>query len=144
VIDILGGSKHTHRPPRSGEPKPPANIPKCPKHLDKEARQEWKRMAKELEPLGLLTNIDKAVFANYCEAYSTWAQASMKIREQGMVFKTSMGLPLVNPYFRIADKAKIHMMKALVEIGMSPSSRARVKVSEMKPKEEDKRERFFR
>ena len=28
IIDIRGGSKFTHRPPRSGEPKPPALIPK--------------------------------------------------------------------------------------------------------------------
>lgn len=158
VVDIRGGSKFTHRPPRSGEPKPSPCIPKCPRHLDKEARAEWKRMVKELEPLGLLTNIDKAIFASYCQAWSTWVMATRKIQEQGMIFKTpgktrtlkdgtieqtDGGFPMVNLYFPIINKANEQMVKALIELGMTPSSRSRVKVSEP-PKEENKRERFFK
>jgi P27 family predicted phage terminase small subunit len=159
ILDIKGGSKHTHRPPRSGEPNPPLNIPKCPPHLDKEAKAEWRRMAKELEPLGLLTNLDKAVFALYCQSYSTWVQAANVIKDKGMIFvapgktrtlrdgtieKVGAGLPIVNPYFQIANKAKEEMMKTLVEMGMTPSSRSRVKVPEQKPVAENRRERFFK
>lgn len=143
IIDMRGGTKHTHRPPRDGEPKPPSTIPKCPRHLDREARAEWRRMAKELEPLGILATIDKAVFAVYCEAFSTWAQASRKIQEMGMVRITKNGFAEQNPYFPIANKAKEQMMKALVELGMTPSSRSRVKTTEA-PKAENKKERFFR
>ena len=147
-----------HRPPPPDEPKPPVNIPKCPKHLDKEAKQEWRRMVKELEPLGMLTNLDKAVFAVYCDSYSTWAKAALQIQEKGMVFSvasktitkpdgtivtTGAGLPMINPYFKIADQAKAIMIKALTEIGMTPSSRSRVKVPEQKPKPSEK-ERFFK
>ena len=143
IIDIRGGSKLTHRPPRYGEPNPPSNIPKCPVHLDKEARQEWRRMVKDLKPLGVLTNLDKAVFAIYCETFSTWAKATQKIQELGMIRITKNGFAEQNPYFPIANKAKEQMMKALIELGMTPSSRSRVKVSEQ-PKEENKKERFFR
>ena len=143
VIDIRGGSKLTHRPPRSGEPKPPAGIPKYPPHLDKAAKQEWRRMAKDLEPLGILTNLDKAVFALYCEAFSTWAMATEKIQKEGMLYKAPSGFPMINPYFYIANKSKEQMLKALIELGMTPSSRSRVRVSEP-PKEENKKERFFR
>ncbi len=143
VIDIKGGSKFTHRPPRSGEPKPPAIIPKCPNHLDKEARHEWKRTAKELAPLGLLTTIDKAVFAAYCDAYSIWSFASKKVQEDGMVIISPNGFPIINPHLSISSRAKDQMLRALVEIGMSPSIRSCVKVSEQ-PKEESRRERFFK
>ena len=154
LILLKGGSKHTHRPPRSGEPKPPSIIPKCPKHLDKEAKKEWRRMAKELEPLGILTKLDKAVFAVYCEAFSIWAKATKEIQEKGMIFstpgktktykdgsveKTGGGFPIMNPYFPIANKAKEQMMKALIEMGMTPSSRTRVKVVERQPEEEDQK-----
>jgi len=142
TLKLLRGNPG-HRPPRSGEPKPPSNIPKCPKHLDKEAKQEWRRMAKELEPLGILTNLDKAVFAIYCQAFSTWAQATRKISEMGMVRITPNGFTEQNPYFPIANKAKEQMIRALVEMGMTPSSRSRVKASEP-PKEENKKERFFK
>ena len=144
VIELRGGSKHTHRPPRSGEPKPPVAIPKCPAHLDKEAKAEWKRAVKELEPLGMLTKLDKAVLARYCQAFSTWAQATRKITEMGMVRITKNGFTEQNPYFPIANKASEQMMKALVEIGMTPSSRARVKVTDWKPDVKDKKERFFK
>jgi P27 family predicted phage terminase small subunit len=140
---LQGGKAKTHRPENDREPKPPAMIPKCPKHLDKEARQEWNRMVKELEPLGLLTNLDKAIFAVYCETFSTWAQASRKIQEMGMVRVTKNGFTEQNPYFPIANKAKEQMLKALIELGMTPSSRSRVKVSEPQQKK-NKKERFFK
>ncbi|MFH1858236.1 MAG: phage terminase small subunit P27 family [Candidatus Omnitrophota bacterium] len=134
---LQGGKRKTHRKKdyRSGEPKPPANIPRCPQHLDKEARQEWRRMVKELKPLGILTNLDKAVFARYCQAFSTWAQATRKISEMGMVRMTKNGFTEQNPYFPIANKASEQMMKALIEMGMTPSSRSRVKVEKPKPAE---------
>ena len=157
IILLKGGTKHTHRPLRKNEPKPPATIPKCPEHLDKEAQAEWKRMAKEFKSLGILTQLDKAIFAVYCETFSTWAKATKMIQEKGMVFSTpgktkthkdgsvetmGGGFPIQNPYFPIANKAKEQMMKALIEMGMTPSSRARVKITSP-PKEEDDKERFF-
>lgn len=135
ILHLLeGGRKKTHRPLPENEPHPPAEIPKCPRHLDKEARKEWRRMAKELGPLGLLTGLDKAVFASYCQAWSTWVAATLKVQEVGMVVKASTGTPMMNPYLPIVNKANEQMMKALVEIGMSPSSRSRVKVPNEKPK----------
>jgi len=137
VIHLLqGGRKKTHRPLPQNEPLPPAIIPKCPKHLDHEARKEWRRTARELEPLGMLTNLDKAIFASYCQAWSTWVYATEKVREKGLVVMASTGTPMLNPYFPIINKANEQMVKALVEIGMSPSSRSRVKVNE-KPKKDE-------
>lgn len=91
-----------------------------------------------------MTNLDKAVFANYCDAYSVWAQASMEIQKDGMVVVGPKGTPTVNPYIYVSNKAKEQMMKSLIEMGMTPSSRARVKVVEPQEKEENKRERFFK
>lgn len=162
VIHLLqGGRAKTHRPLPQNEPMPPAIIPKCPKHLDHEARKEWRRMAKELEPLGMLTNLDMAVLASYCQAYSMWATATLKLQEQGMIFKipgktttkimkdgtekteqTGGGYPMINPWWTVINKANEQMVKALVEIGMSPSSRSRVKVTPKK--QEDPAEDFLK
>ena len=57
------------------EPKPKKKAPKCPAWLDAEAKKEWRRLAKQLEDLGILTQIDMAAFAGYCEAYSRWKEA---------------------------------------------------------------------
>ena len=143
ALKIIRGNPG-HRPLPPDEPKPPANIPKYPMHLDKEAKAEWRRMAKVMEPLGILTKLDKTIFAIYCEAFSTWAQATRKIQEMGMVRITKNGFTEQNPYFPIANKAKEQMIKALIEMGMTPSSRTRVKAAEVQPQEEDKKERFFK
>lgn len=147
VLKLLEGNPG-HRPLPKDEPKPEPTIPKCPSHLDKEAKKEWRRMAKELAPLGLLTKLDKAVFAVYCETFSAWMAGAKEIQDKGMILKEKKGKKLtgrliINPYFRIVNTAKEQMMKALVEMGMTPSSRTRVKTTAAAQKE-SKKERFFK
>ncbi|MBC7597411.1 MAG: phage terminase small subunit P27 family [Polaromonas sp.] len=47
---------------------PMNQIPTVPKHLGIEARKEWKRITPELLMLGLLTGLDRAALALYCQA----------------------------------------------------------------------------
>ena len=51
------------RPLNTKEPKPEKKAPRCPSWLEDEAKKEWKRMAKVLENMGLLTEMDMAAFA---------------------------------------------------------------------------------
>ena len=51
------------------EPALPVEIPRCPAHLGAEAKREWKRVSRELAGYGLLTRIDRAALALYCEAW---------------------------------------------------------------------------
>lgn len=147
-----------HRPPPPDEPKPAARIPKCPPHLDAEAKREWRRMARELDDLGILTTIDRAVFASYCQAWSTWRQALKMVHKVGMVIRSqekvtekpdgtvtrAVGAPMLNPVYKLIDAENAKMMKALTEMGMSPSSRSRVSAADRRPAEADRRERFFK
>ncbi len=55
------------RPLPMNEPKPAPTAPKCPSWLHKDAKKEWKRISTELERLGLLTQVDMAALAGYCE-----------------------------------------------------------------------------
>lgn len=142
------------------EPKPKPEIPKCPKHLDKEARKEWNRVTKEFADLGIISQLDMAVLASYCQEFSTWAKAQKKIQETGMVFTPTasvavrkdgtevkkQGTPMINPYFRVANDASDRMLRAAVELGITPSSRSRVKKipKEKKSEEEKNKERFFK
>jgi len=148
-----------HRPPPPDEPKPTAKIPKCPPHLDPEAKREWRRMARELDDLGILTTIDRAVFASYCQAWSEWLQAHKIVKKVGTVIRSkervvekpdgtvirSGGVPMINPVCKRMDIANSKMMKALTEMGMSPSSRGRVSVAKKKADNGGKQlERFFK
>ncbi len=134
IIDITGGTARTHRPLRYQEPTPPEKMPTCPKHLNKVARKEWRRAGKILQKIGLLTEIDRMIFAAYCEAYARWIEATVKVQETGMVYKKADGTPGLNPYLRIAREAFDQMIKAGTQIGLSPSSRVNLKVTTQKPK----------
>lgn len=140
IIDLRGGSEHTHRPPRHQEPTPPEKMPPCPRHLDALARKEWRRAGRILQSIGLLTEIDMMIFAAYCDSYSRWIQATLKMQELGMVYKRADGSPGINPYVKIGREAYDQMIKAGVLLGLSPSSRASLKVE--KPRQQSKAEAF--
>lgn len=124
------------RPLNEREPKPRADrMPPCPKHLDRIARSEWRRTGRELRKLGLLTVVDRAAFAAYCQSYSTWIQAQEAIAKHGMLVKAPSGYPMVSPYVSIANQALKQMRAFLAEFGMTPSARSRVQVAD--PEEPD-------
>ncbi|MEM6560029.1 MAG: phage terminase small subunit P27 family [Planctomycetota bacterium] len=108
------------------EPKPAAKLPACPKHLGDEARKEWRRVTKQLADLNLLTDLDRAVLAAYCQAWGRWVEAETELRKHGPVVKSPSGYPIQNPYLSIANKAMEQMRKLLPELGLSPSSRSRI------------------
>ena len=140
IIEMRGGSDLTHRPRNTQEPTPPEKMPRCPAHLDKRARTEWKRAGKILQSIGLMSELDMAVLAGYCQSYSEWIAATEKVQEMGMVYKKADGTPGLNPYLRVSRESYDRMIKAAVLIGMSPSSRANLKVE--KPKQQSRAESF--
>ena len=75
------------RPLNRHEPQP-GGLPKCPKHLDGQARKEWKRISRELIACGLLTEVDRAALAAYCVAWSRWIDAEANVRKFGGVIKS--------------------------------------------------------
>ena len=120
------------RPLNNKEPVPDSDLPSSPPHLDDVGRQEWDRVASELKELGILTGIDMAVFAAYCHSYSVWVDATIKIQKSGTIIKAPSGYPVQNPLVSVARNAQNQMLKALVELGMTPSSRSRITIE---PKE---------
>ena len=45
-------------------------------------------MSKTLEQIGVLTQIDGAAFAGYCQAYARWKEAEEFLTKHGTIFKT--------------------------------------------------------
>lgn len=132
------------RPLNKAEPKPPAKRPPCPKHIQGEARKEWNRITKQLVELGILTQVDRAALAAYCQCWARWVEAEEAMRAPGfrMVTTTDNGYPVVSPWMNIANGAMKQMLRFLTEFGMTPSSRSRVTVE--KEQEADPYEEFLR
>lgn len=117
------------RPINDREPTPPAGIPDCPEFLDDEAKAEWFRTVPVLKEMGLLSRADRSALAAYCMAYSRWVKAEEQVRKFGTIVKSpEKGFPMKSPYLTVADQALETMRKLMVEFGLTPSSRSRIRV----------------
>ena len=91
AIRIMEGNPGK-RPLTGREPQPAAGVePRCPDHLDKDARKEWRRLVPILLRMRVLTEADGYALANLCQAYSTMAKAQRKLNETGLLLKTPSG-----------------------------------------------------
>lgn len=121
----------TYRADRASanEAQPFARKPNCPRWLGPEAKREWRRMAKHLHDAGLLTFIDRAALAAYCEAYGHWKEATLALRKQPTVIESDKGNLYLNPWWGVMRTARTDMMAALREFGMTPSARSKIVVA---------------
>ena len=108
------------------EPKPEKKAPSCPKWLVPEAKKEWRRLAKKMELMGVLTEVDMAAFAGYCQAYARWKEAEEFITQHGTIVKTPSGYWQQVPQVSIAQTYLKMMQKSAEQFGLTPSSRSRI------------------
>ena len=114
------------RPLNKNEPKPGQKAPRCPSWLEEEAKKEWKRMSKLLEQMGLLTEMDMAAFAGYCQAYARWKEAEEFITQHGTMIRTPNGYLQQVPQVSIAQTNLKIMLKFCEQFGLTPSARSRM------------------
>ena len=131
---------------------PEVESPGCPRHLWTEAKKEWRRIAPELLRYGLISKLDRAGLALYCQAWArnVWAeemlsramaQAEIKRAEaeargeiwaggDGFMIPTTNGNFIYSPYWVAARRAAQETHWYLQSFGMSPISRGRVSTSD--------------
>lgn len=132
-----------HRPLNNQEPKPKKKVPTCPEWLEEEAKTEWKRMCKILEPLGLLTEMDMTAFAGYCQAYARWKAAEEFITQHGDMIRTPNGYLQQVPQVSIAQTNMKIMLKFCTEFGLTPSARSRIASMDCGTNPEDEMEKIL-
>ena len=137
ALKLLGGNPGKRRL-NALEPVLAPGVPECPATLTDEAKREWFRISSELVAAGLLTCADRAALAAYCQLWARWVAAEAMVAAMGAVLcnkKTKQCY--TNPWTGVANRSAELMKGYLVEFGLSPSSRSRVKVNPP-AKEEDK------
>lgn len=130
ALKVLEGNPGK-RPLNRAEPKPRPVAPKCPAWLLLEAKREWRRVAPELERLGLLTVVDGTALAGYCQAYARWREAEAALSEHGLTFATDKGYVCVRPEVAIAQRSLQLVKGFCAEFGLTPSSRGRMTLPEV-------------
>ena len=91
----------------ANEPKPKAKAPSCPKWLEDDAKKEWRRLAKQMEQFGILTEVDF-------------------ISKHGAIVKTPSGYWQQVPQVSIAQQYLKQMSKFCEQFGLTPASRSRI------------------
>jgi P27 family predicted phage terminase small subunit len=132
------------------EAMPEAGIPDPPPELSAVAKVEWLEVSKKLNAAGLLTTIDRAALAAYCQAFGRWVQAERVLAEMaardpetaGLMIETTNGNLVQNPMVGTANTAMRDMMRYAVEFGMTPSARSRVRANQLAT-QKDPAEQFF-
>lgn len=115
------------RPINVREPKPAGGgKPTCPSHLSPTAKSEWKRISGTLHDMGLLTTVDRAALAAYCQAYGRWVDAERKLAETPPLIKTPSGYVQQSPWLSVANKQMELMGRFMAELGITPASRSRI------------------
>jgi len=122
---------------------PTVEEPDIPKHLGREARKEWRRIVPTLLELGLLTRIDRAALALYCQAFGRMVELDIamarridKLVDEGRDYYEAVDSVHISyaasGYSQMSARASTirsyreEVLRYLAQFGLSPSARARV------------------
>ncbi|MCE5270831.1 phage terminase small subunit P27 family [bacterium] len=148
-LKVLRGNPG-HRPINHDEPQPPRTIPECPSHLAKDEREIWERVSHKLFDAGILTEVDDLSLSVFCEYFSEYRKLSDQTKKAGVFIKVKNGketktfvdeatgekiskevdrfIVQRSPVAAARDAAWAIASRILADFGMTPSSRARLKV----------------
>jgi P27 family predicted phage terminase small subunit len=154
ALKLLHGT--FRNPSHTKEPTPEVEIPPCPQFLTNAAKTEWRRLTAELEPLGLVSQIDRGMLALVCESWARLQRlnnacnklgrlldrenlkgATTEIQKElatimgpvmGELEKSASGEMKVRALARARNDAEAEYRRNAQEFGLSPSARSRINV----------------
>jgi P27 family predicted phage terminase small subunit len=115
--------------------KPGSNNIKPPNWLNATAKREFKKLAHELDGIGLMSNVDVNQLAIYCRSYAKYIELQKGIEdpETGEVETDEKQLDIL--YKQLKGMA--------AEFGFTPSSRAKLAMPKEEEKEKSEEETLF-
>lgn len=136
-LALVRGRPAHKLPDPAKEIRAPLDEPTPPAHLSDEAKVEWGRVVAILVSLKLMTQLDRAALAAYCQAYGRWVQAERALSAmaekdtltRGLMIKTTGNNLIQNPLVGTANKAMGDMVRCAAEFGMTPSARTRLQAT---------------
>lgn len=100
--------------------------PTPPDDLTGDALVEWNRVVPELDELGILSVLDRAVLARYCLAWQQWREFAATLDAEGMVIDDARGGKRKHPAWQMFREAGTMLDAAASSCGLSPASRLRM------------------
>ncbi|WJM83225.1 phage terminase small subunit P27 family [Pectobacterium brasiliense] len=123
------------RPINKNEPQPSKGVPPTPKHFTKQEKYWFKRLAEELDAIGVITQLDGKALELLVKTYIQYRNHCDVLDRDGYSYKTDDGLLKAHPEAAMKDRALASINGMLGGFGMTPSSRSKVNAS--KPEQAD-------
>lgn len=109
-------------------------IPAAPSYLSAMAKRFWTRTAGVLVGMGVLTEADLPGLEAYSSIYARWRDAEAKLKG-GMTVEGNV--EKLKVYSRVSRECSKEMKSWMVEFGLTPSSRSRIRVEKKEPPKPD-------
>ncbi len=150
-LHVLAGTFRGDRHGDAVAPEPPKGKPEPPKPLDGDALEEWDRMIGRMESSGTLSKVDDAALYQHCRLFAeteqierTQAETSETVRilqenfdgKDDLSFENMLAVAqeitklkkLEASYISQVRQGRMAIRQYLVEFGMTPAARSRVKL----------------
>jgi P27 family predicted phage terminase small subunit len=124
---------------RTGEPTL-ASVQKlrCPNDLSPVGKAYWRALVKHLAGLRVLAESDGPILRLACLAHSDAVVAREHVAEHGVLITgqspSGAATLTANPACRLASDADKRLRLCLMELGLTPAARAKVKVAPKEPR----------
>jgi P27 family predicted phage terminase small subunit len=94
--------------------------------------------------LKLLTKLDRAALAAYCQAWARHVEAEEQVARASALAFTHNGYPIVNPWITISKQAVDQMARFMTEFGMTPAARTRISAPDPEIDDQPEDDKTFR
>lgn len=129
------------------EPSPARGVPEQPGHLSPGAKVAWEKFSSLLDKMGVLTEADGAALEQvseiYAEIVSLRADIAINGRFQTVLTKSGDEMERLRPSYSALMDADRRLKAWLVEFGVTPAARGKVKVNGAAEKQEDPSSAYF-
>ena len=134
-----------HRPLNEQEAKPRMVIPDPPEMLKRRGAGGVAPRHAAAGRGGLIAKLDRAIIAGYCMAWARWIECEQQLVTTGLIVQGAERLSrCIRRISRSSNKALDQVRQFSEQIGLSGSSRSRIKAGDAPDDDEDPAEDFLR
>ena len=110
-------------------------VYRTPRHLSKEGKKLYRFIVKELKESNILNNLDITILETCVDAILRMKMCNEEIDKLGILVTGAMGGYVKNPAITAYKDYNAIFNKCCMELGLSPSARAKISVLNVKTQE---------
>lgn len=139
------------------EPRPEPGRPSCPKWISPAAKKAWRHLLPLMEPMGILTKVDRDALTRYVTTWAQWRDMIEFIDKNGVIyplkkFNAATGeMDIISfktfPQVKIALALSEQLSRLEQSFGLTPSARSRIQAlvnGKSKDENEEHKKSFIR